>query len=267
MMRSMRSRKKSVLLLLRIGSIAFWLLLWQWIATIVGKEVILPSPLSVLDTFFELVRTKHYFLSIARSFWHILSGFFVGMVLGCLLATVNHLTKAGHALFTPILVIIRATPVASFILMAYFWMEEENIPALVSALMVLPLFYANIRTALEELEPELKEMLKVYRVSFFNRVFLFYLPSILPYFSACAVTGFGLAWKAGIAAEVIALPKDSLGKYLHESKMYYMTNELFATTLTVILCSLLCETLLKIFLQRFLRNKQLVRKKGEEQGV
>ncbi len=260
-------RKKIYTIILRISSVVFWLLLWQLIADTIGKEVILPSPISTLRSFFRLITTKHYLLSTLHSFWHILTGFFWGMVLGCLLATVNHLTKIGHALFTPILVIIRATPVASFILMAYFWMEEENIPALVSALMVIPLFYANIRTALEELQPDLKEMLCVFRVPLWKRLRFFYLPSTLPYFSACAVTGFGLAWKAGIAAEVIALPKDSLGQYLHESKMYYLTEELFAATLTVILCSLLCETLLKVFLQRFLKNKQIQQaKEGQSHG-
>lgn len=53
----------------------------------------------------------------------------------------------------------------------------------------------------------------------------------------------GLCWKSGVAAEVIGIPNGSIGEKLYSSKIYLETADLFAWTITVILCSLLCEKL------------------------
>ena len=60
--------------------------------------------------------------------------------------------------------------------------------------------------------------------------------------SACR-SSLGLAWKAGIAAEVLSVPGHSIGKHLFEAKLYFETEELFAWTLAVIVLSLVIERL------------------------
>ena len=67
----------------------------------------------------------------------------------------------------------------------------------------------------------------------------------MPYFSAGCTTSLGLAWKAGIAAEVLSLPVSSIGRELYDSKIYIETADLFAWTLVVILMSMLLEVVLK----------------------
>jgi NitT/TauT family transport system permease protein len=54
----------------------------------------------------------------------------------------------------------------------------------------------------------------------------------------------GLGWKAGIAAEVLTVPKQSMGRMISEAKLYLMTEELFAWTLTVIVLSLLLQKMM-----------------------
>jgi len=71
-----------------------------------------------------------------------------------------------------------------------------------------------------------------------------YLPSVLPHFLSALRSALGMAWKAGVAAEVLTVPGISIGKYLMESKLYMEIPDLFAWTLVVILCSLAIEKLL-----------------------
>lgn len=71
-----------------------------------------------------------------------------------------------------------------------------------------------------------------------------YFPAVRPYLSAAATTGLGFAWKSCVAAEVIALSKNSVGRALYESKLYLETAELFAWTASVVLISVLFEKLL-----------------------
>ena len=60
----------------------------------------------------------------------------------------------------------------------------------------------------------------------------------------------GLAWKAGIAAEVLAAPPLSVGGMLYRAKIYLETPEMLAWTLCVILISMCLERLLALFFKR-----------------
>lgn len=60
-------------------------------------------------------------------------------------------------------------------------------------------------------------------------------------FLSTASTAIGLAWKSGVAAEVLSHPAFSMGKALYESKIYLETPDLFAWTLLVVVFSMLFE--------------------------
>jgi NitT/TauT family transport system permease protein len=93
-------------------------------------------------------------------------------------------------------------------------------------------------------------MAKVYRLSRWQKLRHLYLPSMRPFFSAAALSSIGLAWKAGIAAEVICRPQFSMGRELYESKIYLEMPDLFAWTIAVILLSMALEQLFRRLLAR-----------------
>ena len=64
---------------------------------------------------------------------------------------------------------------------------------------------------------------------------------MLPFFRTACASALSLGWKAGIAAEVLTVPKMSIGRMISEAKLYLLTPELFAWTLTVIILSLLLQ--------------------------
>ncbi|MBQ5833309.1 MAG: ABC transporter permease subunit, partial [Clostridia bacterium] len=76
------------------------------------------------------------------------------------------------------------------------------------------------------------------------------LPSVRPYFISSVRMSIGLAWKAGIAAEIITMPKNSIGTMIGEAKQYIETSVMFAWTLTVIVLSLLIELAVSLLLRR-----------------
>ena len=84
-------------------------------------------------------------------------------------------------------------------------------------------------------------------------------PSILPYFSASFKSALGLAWKAGVAAEIIAMPKGTIGTEIGNAKQYLETADLFAWTLTVILLSFLIEFALTKLIDHLFTKKREVR--------
>lgn len=109
--------------------------------------------------------------------------------------------------------------------------------------MVLPILYLHTLMALEQTDPKLIEMAKLFHVSIKNQVLFLYLPQILPsILSACSLAA-GMAWKSGIAAEIIGLSKHSIGNQIYQAKIYLVTPELFAWSFVVILFSIGWEQL------------------------
>ena len=91
---------------------------------------------------------------------------------------------------------------------------------------------------------QLLEMAEVYRLPKKRRLKRIWIPSVMPFFRSSCTNALGLGWKAGIAAAVLTVPKQSVGRMISEAKLYLMTEELFAWTLTVILLSLLLQKIM-----------------------
>ena len=116
--------------------------------------------------------------------------------------------------------------------------------------MVLPVIYTNVLGGIRSTDDKLLEMARVFNIPVWKRIRYIYVSQVLPFFrSACSVA-LGLCWKSGIAAEVIGIPKGSIGEKLYNAKIYLDTPDLFAWTLVIVLISLAFERLFLAVLNR-----------------
>ncbi len=231
---------------LKIGAayafaVLLWVLIWWFAANRIGIELILPTPLAVIKAMGRLFKEKGFLANVFFSMLRILGGFGVGAVIGTLFAVLAYLFSAVKIFLTPMLKVVRATPVASFILIAILWLPSNVVPAFIALLMVVPIVYGNVYTALEGTDRELSEMTEMYGFDLPKRIVYLYVPTLLPYLGAALITSLGLAWKSGIAAEVLCVTKDSIGEGLYLSKIYLESAELFAWTVTVVIMSVILE--------------------------
>ena len=93
-------------------------------------------------------------------------------------------------------------------------------------------------------------MAKVFNLSFLRKMRYIYLPAVMSYFTAACSASLGLCWKAGIAAEVIGLPINSIGEKLYEAKLYLMTKELFAWTIVIVFISIVFEKFIMAIIRK-----------------
>ena len=235
---------------------AFWLGAWQLCAFLVdrhvqgrGNELLLPYPAAVLAALVRLAGTSAFWGTVAATLGRILAGMVLGTALGGLLAALTFLSPWADRLLSPAIRVIRATPVVSFILLILLWMGRDRVPVVISALMVLPVVWGNLSRGLGETDPQLLELARAYRFSPFKTVKLIYLPSLRPYFLSAVTTSMGLAWKSGVAAEVLCLPRPSIGTQIYNAKLYLEVPDLFAWTVVVVALSLALERLLRALLR------------------
>ena len=216
----------------------------------IGMDLLLPSPLSVGRSLIELAATSKFWLSALYTLGRIFLGLLCGTAVGVLIAFLTHFSRWADMLLSPAIRVIRATPVVSFILLVYLWVTRANIPGLIAGLMVLPVIWGSVFTGLASVDGQLLEMARSYRFSFGKTLRLIYLPSLRPHFEAGLLTAFGLAWKSGVAAEVICPPKYAIGSQLKQARDALETPDLFAWTLVIILLSLVLEAVLRRVLKR-----------------
>ena len=76
----------------------------------------------------------------------------------------------------------------------------------------------------------------------------------MPYFLAACSVSLGLAWKSGIAAEVIGIPDGSIGEKLYKAKLYLNSTDLFAWTVAIVVVSIVVEKLFLMIIRRIYRR-------------
>lgn len=227
--------------LTRLLSVLFWLAVWMIASLVIGQDLLLVSPISAFTTLFRLMGTSHFYLAVLNSFARILAGFLLGTVLGLALAVLAHKLPAVKELLYPVMIAIKATPVASFVILALLFISSKNLSIFASFLMVLPVIYTNVSAGFESADPQLLQMAQVYRLNARKRLKAIYIPAAFPYFISACQASLGMSWKAGIAAEVIGQPANSIGDQLYRAKIFLSTSELFAWTMAIILISVVFE--------------------------
>ena len=151
-------------LLRRAGAVLFWLAVWQAAAMAIGQEVFLVSPVQALRCLLRLLPQADFWHRVGFSAGRILLGFGLGVVCSASLAVAAEICPAAEILIAPVLQLVKATPVASFIILALVWVRGSSLSVLISFLMVLPVLYGAVRTGIRAADPQLLEMAKVFRL-------------------------------------------------------------------------------------------------------
>ncbi len=233
--------------------IVFWLLVWAACYRAVGQDLLLASPAQVARRF-AFVAEASFWRCVGMSLWRTAAAYGLGVIIACVLAVVCHVSKLLDEVISPALLVVRATPVASFIILALVWLSSSNVPILAGILMVVPVVFANLREGISSTDPKLLEMARLFGWGRLKTWWRVVIPTALPTFVAACQACVGLCFKATIAAEVIGVPKNAIGTQLYNAKIYLETDGLMAWTVVVIILSMVIERLLKAAFERGLRR-------------
>lgn len=240
-----------------LGALAFWLGVWAVLAVLADRPLLLPTPWAVAARLVRLAGTADFWHVTAVSLIRILLGAALGVLAGVATAVATGRSRFLETVLSPLLSVIRATPVASFILLVLVWVGRDILPCLIVFLMVLPVVWGNVSTGLAATDKQLLEMARVYRLGRWQVAKRVYGPSVAPYLLSACHTSLGLAWKSGVAAEVLTMPAFSIGRRLYESKLYMEMTDLFAWTAMVVTCSILLEKLFTALIRRLGRRRSM----------
>ncbi|HHV07061.1 MAG TPA: nitrate ABC transporter permease, partial [Firmicutes bacterium] len=124
--------KRSRIGLRRVLVGVIWLGIWAVLYRVVGQDVLLASPAQVMHTLGRLVVTSEFWLSVGNSLLRVLMGFLLAVTAGSVLAVLTSFVPAARAFLLPAIGTIKATPVASFIILALIWLHSDRVSVFIA---------------------------------------------------------------------------------------------------------------------------------------
>lgn len=228
---------------------AFCLGIWSVLSIIVGNSYFLPSVSETFLALSDLILKADFYLAVLSSFLRVCIGLFLGVLAGVLLAVVSHIFGAVNYIVSPLISIMKATPIATIILILWFTFSDTSLAVFVVFLMVCPIVWQNVYDGFKSISWELKEVCEIFEFSFAKKMKILVFPALLKYFIPALITSIGLAWKAEIAAEIMTY--SNIGRSIQDFKtLHYDTASVFAWAVVIVVLSLILESVAKYFLKR-----------------
>ena len=236
----------------KIISLVAAILVWQVASMLVKNRILLASPVDAFRALINIASGADFWKTIFSSSARIAAGFVLAYLFAILMAVLANRFEWVKLLIWPWVLTIKSVPVASFIVLALVWFNSAELVVFVCFMISFPVAYNNILNGLENADSSQIEAAKTLGAGWLRIVRSISIPNISPYLLSAASTGCGMAFKAGVAAEVIALVNKSIGEQIYMSKIYFETANLFAWTFIIILLSFVFEKIFCFILKKLI---------------
>lgn len=222
---------------------------WEIAARIVDNSYFLPGVSATASAIVKTVGSKGFFKIIFTALGRVLTGLALGVLSGVLLATLCHYSSIASAVLTPVISIMKATPVACIIVLLWISMNYTELTIFVVIMMVMPIIWQNVLDGYRAVSKDLLEVADVFELSFAKKLRVLIIPTVSSYLIPALITSIGMAWKAEVAAEIMT--NSNMGRLIYDYKtVSYDTVSIFAWTAIIITLSIIFESVAKYALRR-----------------
>lgn len=228
---------------------------WEILAVCMASEQIMPGPWTTFKTTLALFTEKNFLAVVGSTVLRGLVGFGIALVLGLELGVVAGMNEKIELFLRPWIVFMRSVPVVAFILLALVWFKSGSVPVFIGFLTMFPMICTNVVEGMKNVDGEMVEMAKFYKVEKKRIVREIYIPAITPFAISGVSSAFGIGWRAVVIGEVLSQPEYGIGSMMHAAQSFLNVEALIAWTLIAILISFLFEKLMRWTESKFIKWK------------
>lgn len=208
--------------------------LWQVISMVVNHSIILPSFIDVVIRLFNILGNYSVYVHLFYTLIRVILGVIIAFGLSLSLSILAYDFKTIKYILSPFIIVSKTIPNITYILLVLIWFTRELSVLVVTTLILFPVLYMQITTALLEINPELLELLKLYPETYYYRLIKVILPLIKISLFEGLKGALSLGFKIGVMAEILGQVQPGLGYLMHISRMNFETVDLFAYTAIMI---------------------------------
>lgn len=214
----------------RLGGTAIALagLLAVWIALAILVRPWVPTPTATVLAMADALGSADFYSDMALTLGRVLVAFAAASVLGCVLGIAVGLSRRTEAFFQPLLAVGLAIPDPVYIIFAILALGTGEMAGFVALTIALVPFVSNIvRSSVHARDPDLDEMVKVYRLSQWDAFRSNLVPQLVPAFLTAARFSFALSWKLVVVVEALSRP-DGIGAAIFQAFNVLRMREMLA---------------------------------------
>lgn len=232
------------------------ILIWELLHRYVVNPLLLPSPLKVVVTLFDLVRSGELIADITASMRRILVGYTMGCVVGIVLGLLMARSLWVNDLVSPLLEVLRPiSPVAMLpLVLIWFGIDEFAKYFLVSYTAAIIVLLSTVHgvASMPIIRERAASCLGASERQIYMHVIL---PSAVPHIISGMRTALGFSFMAIVAAELIAA-ENGIGYLIMQSRMLIQVDQTFAGLLTLSALGALSDLVFRLTLSRVGRRYQ-----------
>lgn len=214
-----------------LAAFLFLALVWSIAYVAVGNGYLVPSLLQTVKEGISLLGKSSFYTAFFSTLLRAFIAFSISFVLAVVFAVISYTVEAFSKFFAPILSFLRSLPTMAVLLMILLWTSARSAPVVISCLVLFPMLYSSILSALSGVDKGLLEMSEVYKVPLKDRIRKLYLPAVMPHACKEGAAALSFSLKLTVSAEVMSNTFESLGGQMQNASLYGQIPTLFALVL------------------------------------
>lgn len=238
------SKNKIAKYSLFISSILLILLCWIIISNYYQNEMIFPSIKNIIEAFFDIFKNLNNLQAIGFTFYRVICTVVCSFIISCLIIGLYILIPDSIHFFKPIIQIMRSTPLAIISIFIFILIGDKLGPYIITILMIIPVTIEGMLTAVDEVNHDIIDELKLLKGSTIKKIIYIYLPIIKPYLIMTLVQTLGMSFKVMIMGEYICQTNHSIGKTLYAIKANLEMDSLIAYGILIIIIVSILELII-----------------------
>ncbi len=178
-------------------------LIWEVSARVVDRTIILPSFSTVMGIMVQQARSVSLWFALTQTLGRVVIGTAIALSMALVLSVSAERFTLLKPWLHPLIVVTKTIPNITYILLVLIWFSRELTVTIITLLILFPVLYSHLSTAIETVMPEYLDLSKLYPERFIHRVRHVVLPLIGPHIQEGIKTAIALGFKVGVMAELL----------------------------------------------------------------
>jgi ABC-type nitrate/sulfonate/bicarbonate transport system permease component len=244
-----RIPREAIVSLLVIAAI--WQALSYLAPTIGIPQLAFPSFVRIANSLTQIT-----FADVAVTLMRVVAALVVSFALGTGFAVLCYVSKSADRYLTPVVRLLMAIPVISWILFAILWFRSVEFRILFVLVVTCgPIFFVDLLDSMHSTSKELRDMMKSFRPTLWQFFTKLMLPASMPSIITSWKINLSLAIRVVTIAELVGAVT-GIGHQLAIAQELFSVADVFAWTLTLVVILFVLEALLNRVETHVLRWRQ-----------
>ena len=224
---------------------------WQILAFIKQDSFLFPNVTDIFKKVFLILTNTNDLSSIFNTLSNLILVILIALSIALILVFIYFKLPSSIHFFRPIVNILKAAPFAVISIYIFYAFDGSIAPGLVTFLVVLPIAFEGLVGAIDNINSNIKDDLKMLNIKSIYKYIYVYIPICLPYIITTLLQSFGLGLKVMIMSEYMCQIENTIGQILINIKYNFEFDTLLAWLIIIVSIVCAADLLIRLISKKY----------------